>query len=133
MKKGGIHATLNLGGRGKMRTKTTFTLAMCILALTFPALAKNGANDYLLSLAPSARAQMLGKVVGGRCAGKDTFYMGIGTSGFSMNKAFWSVRCQDGRAYVVEANPDGTSKVLECATLKALHAGGCFKKLSGAR
>ena len=97
------------------------------------ALAQNGANAYLLSLAPNARAQMLGKVVGDRCVGKETFYMGIGTSGFSRDKAFWSVRCQDGRSYVVEAHPDGTSKVLECAALKALHAGECFKKFPDAK
>jgi hypothetical protein len=74
---------------------------------------------------------MLGKVVGDTCSGKDTFYMGIGASGFAKNKAFWSVRCQDGRAYAVEVHSDGSSTVLECAALKALHAGECFKKLLG--
>lgn len=112
-----------------MRTTAT----ALTLALMFPALAQNGANAYLLSLTSGARAQMLGRVIGDRCSGKDTFYMGIGTSGFAKNKAFWSVRCQDGRAYVVEAHPDGTSSVLECAALKALHAGECFKKFSDAQ
>ena len=90
----------------------------------------NGSNAYLLSLTEAARAQMLGKVIGEGCSGKLTFYMGTGTSGLARDHAFWSVRCQDGRAYVVEAHPDGTSNVLECSVLKTLHAGECFKKLS---
>jgi hypothetical protein len=92
--------------------------------------AHNGANAYLLSLDLAARAQTLGKVVGEGCSGKSTFYMGIGTSGFAKNEAFWSVRCQDGRTYAVETHPDGTSSVLECSVLKTMHAGECFKKLS---
>lgn len=59
--------------------------------------------------------------------------MGIGASGVAKDKGFWSVRCGDGRIYAVEANPDGTSSVLECAALKALKAGECFKKLTGAQ
>jgi hypothetical protein len=102
----------------------------CVVALVSSAAAQNGANAYLLSLTSDARAQMLGKVVGEGCSGKDTFYMGIGTNGFGKHKAFWTVRCQDGRAYVVQANPDGTTGVLECAAIKALHAGECFKRLA---
>jgi hypothetical protein len=59
--------------------------------------------------------------------------MGIGTVGFGKDKAFWSVRCQDGRQYAVQANPDGTSSVLECSMLKALRAGECFHKLQDRR
>jgi len=90
---------------------------------------QNGANTYLLSLSPDARGQMLGKTVGDKCSAKSTFYMGIGTSDFSKGKAFWSVQCRDGRAFAVEANPDGTNTVLECSLLKSMHAGECFKKL----
>jgi hypothetical protein len=112
-----------------MRTAATIALALCSIALARPTIAQNGANAYLLSLMPDARAAMLGKVVGGGCTGKATFYMGIGTSGFAKDKAFWSIRCQDGKAFAIEARPDGTSNVLECAALKALNAGECFKKL----
>jgi hypothetical protein len=110
---------------------TTLYAAIGFVAVAFSASAQNGANAYLLSLAPDARALILGKVVGQDCVGKETFYMGIGTSGFAKDKAFWSVRCSNGRPYAVQANPDGTSSVLECSALKALHAGECFKKLSG--
>src|SRR6266700_4014639 len=94
------------------------TTILAVLFAVVIARAENGANAYLLSLTPDARAAMLGKVVGGGCVGKTTFYMGVGTSGSAMDKAFWSIRCQDGRAYAVQANPDGTSSVLECAALK---------------
>jgi hypothetical protein len=106
-------------------------IAAIYFAVAASAFAENGANAYLLSLTPDARAQMLGKVVGQGCIGKDTFYMGIGASGFAKDKAFWSVRCRDGRIYAVEAKPDGTSSVLECSVLKTLNAGECFKKLTG--
>jgi hypothetical protein len=50
--------------------------------------AHNGANDYLLSLAPRDQAVMLGRVIGDRCAGKTAFCMGIGESGgIGQNKA----------------------------------------------
>jgi hypothetical protein len=115
-----------------MRTTATLALAISISTRALPAVAQNGANAYLLSLTPIARAKMLGTVVGNGCSGNDAFYMGISASGFAKNKAFWSVRCRDGRAYVVEAHPDGTSSVLECAALTALRAGECFKRLPGA-
>jgi hypothetical protein len=57
--------------------------------------------------------------------------MGIDDSGFSRDKAFWSIRCDDGREFAVQVNPDGTSGVLECADLKLLKAGACFQKLKG--
>jgi hypothetical protein len=111
---------------------TTVIAFICILALARPVAAANGANAYLLSISTEARAAMLGKVVGDNCAGKIAFYMGIGVSGFSKDKAFWSVRCQDGREFAVEVHADGNGKVLECTVLKALNAGECFKKLTGA-
>jgi hypothetical protein len=90
---------------------------------------RNGANDYLLALSDDARLKMLGGVVGNKCSAKSTFYMGIGASGLAKDKGFWTVQCRDGRAFAVEANPDGTSIVLECSLLKSMHAGECFRKL----
>ena len=104
--------------------------ALCFVASIQPAIAQNGANAYLLSLAPAGRAAMLGKVVGEGCVGKTTFYMGIGKKpGLGMNKGFWSVRCEDGRPFIVQVNPDGNGSVMECALLKSMGAGECFKKL----
>jgi hypothetical protein len=79
---------------------------------------------------PKIQAATLAKAVGENCLGKTAFYMGIGKSGLSEDKGFWSVRCADGRSFSVQVNPDGTSLVLECAVLKASNAGTCFKKLS---
>ena len=110
--------------------KITAGLALCFVVCVEPAIAENGANAYLLSLAPEARATILGQAVGEGCVGKTTFYMGMANSGFAKDKGFWSIRCQDGRAFVVEANPDGTSSVLECAVLKRVGGGECFKKLA---
>ncbi len=90
--------------------------------------AANGANDYLLSVPPKVQASTLAKAVGENCRGQTAFYEGIGRTGLSEGKGFWSVRCADGRSFSVQVNPDGTSLVLECAVLKALNAGTCFKK-----
>jgi hypothetical protein len=94
--------------------------------------AYNGADAYLSSLAPKARARKLGRVVGGGCIGRRTFYMGAGTKGFAKDKAFWSIQCADGRMFAVQVNPDGTSGVLECSVLESLHAGKCFRKFATA-
>lgn len=92
--------------------------------------AENGANDYLLSVKPDAQAATLSRAVGEKCVGQTAFYMGIGKSGLSQGKGFWSIRCTDGRSFMVQVNPDGTSSVLECAVLKRMNAGSCFKALS---
>ena len=104
--------------------------ALCFVVCVQPAIAENSANAYLLSLAPEARATILGQAVGEGCVGKTTFYMGMAKSGFAKDKGFWSIRCQNGGAFVVEANPDGTTSVLECAVLKRVGGGECFKKLA---
>ena len=110
--------------------KITAGLALCFVVCVQPAIAENRANAQLLSLAPEARATILGDAVGAGCAGKTTFYMGVAESGLAKDKGFWSIRCQDDRAFVVEVNPDGTSSILECAVLKRAGGGECFKKLS---
>ena len=92
--------------------------------------AANGANDFLLAAKPNVQAATLAKAVGANCQGQTAFYMGIGKSGISQGKGFWSVRCSDGRPFLVQVNSDGTSSVLECAVLKRLNAGTCFKALS---
>jgi len=90
----------------------------------------NGANAYLLSVEPRVQADTLAKAVGDHCRGRTPFYMGFGGGGGGPGgqDGFWSLRCADGRSFVVQVHPDGTSTVLECQVLKALHAGDCFKK-----
>jgi hypothetical protein len=102
----------------------TLGFSFAFVSTTFAA---NGANDYLLSVAPKVQAATLAKAVGTNCTGQSAFYMGIGKSGISQGKGFWSVRCTDGRPFMVQVNPDGTSSVLECAVLKRLNAGTCFQ------
>jgi Superinfection immunity protein len=104
---------------------------------------KNGANDWLLAQPNAARADMLGKVVGDKCKGKTAFYQGtiksdsrasvdprskLPTLRGTENDTFWSIMCYDGRSFEVEMHPNGSGEVLECAALKATHAGECFKK-----
>jgi hypothetical protein len=101
-----------------------------VLFVASDANAANGANDYLLSVTPQIQATTLAKAVGQKCRGQTAFYMGIGKSGLAQNKGFWSIRCTDGRPFLVQVNSDGTSSVLECATLKLVNAGTCFKPLA---
>ena len=110
--------------------KIAALLGLCIVVCAQAAMAENAANTHLLSLAPEARATILGQTVGEGCVGKTAFYMGMAESGFAKDKGFWSIRCQDHREFVVEVNPDGTSSILECAVLKRVGGGECFKRLS---
>ena len=55
--------------------------------------------------------------------------MGVTTSGRARGNAYWSVRCKNGRSYVVQIAPDvkGTAVVADC---RALQGTGreCFRK-----
>jgi hypothetical protein len=75
---------------------------------------------------------MLGKAVGEGCVGTSAFFMCIGDKGFGKDKAFWSIRCRDGKTYAVEINPDstGSTNVLECSVLKTIAGIACFKSLN---
>ena len=91
---------------------------------------QNVANDRLLALPKSQQVVMLGKIVPEGCKGVSAFYQGIGKSGIENGKAFWSLRCSNGRTYEVEIEPDatGSTSILECSVLKAVKGGECFKK-----
>jgi hypothetical protein len=75
---------------------------------------------------------MLGKVVGEGCVGTSAFFMGVGDKGLGRDKAFWSVRCRNGKTFLVQINPDsaGSTGVLECSVLKAIAGTECFKRLN---
>ncbi|MFO0701079.1 MAG: hypothetical protein U0236_17795 [Nitrospira sp.] len=55
------------------------------------------------------------------------FFQGSTKSG----DAIWNVTCRDGQMFAVLIYNDakGSSKILSCATLKAINAGECFKKV----
>ncbi len=112
----------------QLKAALLFLPIAILTQLACEASAANRSNDYLLALTLKARAVMLGHTVGEGCVGRDTFYMGIGKTGFSKDKAFWSVQCSDGQTFAVQVNPDGTTNVLECVVLQAVHGGTCFKK-----
>lgn len=51
--------------------------------------------------------------------------------GFDKYKnAFWNVACSNKKSYVIMINNDavGSTKIMNCAVLKAINAGECFKK-----
>jgi hypothetical protein len=91
----------------------------------------NAANDRLLAIPEDQQAIRLGRIVGEGCIGKDAFYRGIGKSGFAKNKAFWAVRCTNGKSYAVTINtdPNGSGSILDCSALKATTQSDCFQKL----
>jgi len=105
-------------------------IVFCSVAAARPTMAENSTNAQLLGLSPVEQAAILARIVGGGCLGKEVFYMGGGVSGFAKDKAFWSLRCLDGRELAIETRPDGSTIVVECAVLKAFNAGQCFEKLS---
>ena len=93
---------------------------------------ENRANDFLLAQTELARAMRLGGVVGEGCYPDRVFYGGMGARGVARDQGFWSVRCSNGRSYMVDVRPDGTSNVLSCAVLEAFRAGRCFAPMPGA-
>ncbi len=107
-----------------------FAIVFCCVAVARSTMAENSINARLLGLTAVEQAAILAGIVGGGCLGKAVFYMGGGTSGFAKDKAFWSLRCLDGREFAIEARPDGSTIVVDCAVLKTFNDGQCFEKLS---
>jgi hypothetical protein len=141
--------TIQTAGASAPIAQATSTKSVAPVASAAPATdrksdeVKNSANDWLLAQPDAARAAMLGKVVGDKCKGKTAFYQGTIKSDShasadprpklpilpgAENDTFWSIMCYDGRSFEVEVHPDGSGQVLECAVLKTMHAGECFKK-----
>jgi hypothetical protein len=88
----------------------------------------NIANDKLLALSQAAQALLLGHIVNAACNGKRAFYMGISSKN---HRAYWSVGCVEGKSYEVEieANSTGSTRVLDCATLRAVAKINCFARI----
>jgi hypothetical protein len=88
---------------------------------------ENTTNDFYLSQGPAEQAQLLGEA-SGKCDGERAFFMGL-----DQNKiAFWSLRCQDGRSFMVSVYPDrkGSAMAMECGLLNKLRTGRkCFRPL----
>jgi hypothetical protein len=95
-------------------------------------LSGNPAHDYLVAH-PATRAQVLAKAVGEGCKGRSAFYQAItscSVPGMPARTAWWSVKCTNGKSYSVSLFPDGSSSIMDCALLEAVHAGHCFTKMN---
>jgi hypothetical protein len=89
----------------------------------------NRTNDRLLALSPARQAQALGNSLRRGCVGVSAFPMGVTKTGRAMGNAYWSVRCRNGRSYVVQIAPDarGTAIATDCRALRGTGR-ECFKK-----
>jgi len=91
----------------------------------------NQAHDMLTELSAAAQAVVLAEAVrstGDQCDGQRAFFMGLSPAD---NEALWSIQCSGGKAYEVSLAADsvGSSKVLDCETLRTLAKVNCFEKL----
>ena len=86
-------------------------------------------NDRLLALPPARQAQALGNSCRRGCVGVSAFPMGVTATGKGKGNAYWSVRCKNGKSYVVQIAPDkkGTEIVADCKVLQGTGR-ECFKK-----
>jgi hypothetical protein len=89
----------------------------------------NPRNDRLLATPEAQVAQALGNSFHRGCVGVEAFPMGVTTSGRAKGYAYWSVRCKNGKSYVVQIPPNVKSAPI-VADCQALQGTGreCFKK-----
>src|SRR5579864_8689028 len=80
----------------------------------------NPRNDRLLAASETQRAQALGDSFHRGCVGVEAFPMGVTASGRAKGYAYWSVRCKNGKSYVVQIPPDPRSPavVADCHVLQ---------------
>ena len=92
------------------------------------AITRNSENELLLTRSPAEQARLLGEASGKSCRGTDVFFMGMDKHKIG----FWSLRCADGRRFMITTHPGSTQKrvVVECKLLRALKTGmTCFTSL----
>lgn len=104
-------------------------LAATATAAEPPAAAENAFNAKLLKEPPTDQAADLAKAVGHWCIGTQPFAMGETRTGRAAGYAYWSLRCADGSAWVVQIAPTGESTAMDCAHFNAAAAPkACFKR-----
>jgi len=86
----------------------------------------NSANDNLLAMSPEQQARTLTKGIKG-CVGTSPFPMGVTSNGKAKGYAYWSVRCNDGRSFVVQIAPSSRAVAADCRELEGTGK-ECFKK-----
>jgi hypothetical protein len=87
----------------------------------------NPVHDRLLLLSPAEQAGTLAKGIGHGCLGISAFPMGVTKAGKGKGLAYWSVRCKDGRSFVVQIAPDAAAVAEDCRVLQG-SGKECFKK-----
>lgn len=99
------------------------------LAATAPSKTSNPGNNVILALSPTDRAATLAALVKeDNCSGTRAFYMGLWKK---TGSAFWSVKCTDGSAYLIEIKNDdaGSTNVLDCSIVERDSSDRCFQRL----
>ena len=102
---------------------------MAVLLLIVPLANANPANKQLQAMSESERQKALTQFMrqsGENCAVNKTFYQGATKT----RDVFWNVQCTNGKAYSILLKNDsqGSTKIMDCAVLKKINAGECFKK-----
>jgi hypothetical protein len=117
-----------------MRRRIVLLLAaLLIVAAGWDALyaagSGNARNDRLLAAPEAQRAQALGSSFHRGCVGVEAFPMGVTASGRAKGYAYWSVRCKNGKSYVVQIPPSVKSPMIvaDCSVLSGTGK-ECFKK-----
>lgn len=89
----------------------------------------NPTNDRLLEMPEPQQAAALGNSFRHGCVGVEAFPMGVTASGKARGTAYWSVRCKNGKSYVVQIAPNkkGSAVVADCKVLQGTGR-ECFKK-----
>ena len=89
----------------------------------------NPTNDRLLAMSEAQQAQALGNILRRGCVGVEAFPMGVTASGRAKGYAYWSVRCKNGKSYVVQIPPSIKSPMIvaDCSVLNGTGR-ECFKK-----
>lgn len=109
-----------------MKSRSIIVLTLILLATVANA---NTANKRLQSMSESERQKALTGFMttsGENCAVIKTFYQGSTKTG----DALWNVQCKTGKAYsvLIKNDAQGSTKIMDCAVLKKINAGECFKK-----
>ncbi|HUC10579.1 MAG TPA: hypothetical protein VL985_09165 [Stellaceae bacterium] len=89
----------------------------------------NPRNDRLLAMTEAQQAEALSRSFRHGCVGVAAFPMGMTEIGRAKGYAYWSVRCKNGRSYVVQIPPNIRTPAI-VADCKVLQGTGreCFKK-----
>lgn len=104
-------------------------ILMVVLLLNVPLANANPANKQLQAMSESERQKAFTgfmKNSGENCFVTKTFYQGLTKIG----DALWSIQCKTGKSYsiMIKNDAQGSTKIMDCAVLKKINAGECFKK-----